>query len=348
MIESPEFSADPNLWKKALAGLLEFRKAEPWAWMPDTAGAFCIDESGQPWFATILGNARQIFGLCLYRGVAGLRTFYAFRGLIAEADPAERLRNQDAVSVWFGRRSELEPKWQKFYDQLGYTPRRGDRIGWPIIRSLSPGYIAGPPNGDELALLADAVPRLLRFALWCKENPGEIDQHRASEIPALPDANSAEPLGSLEWRVWLAPAEDRPPPVSFDRSAPAFRHALSLPQADEALEVHWFYSPNAVVGEGRGYYPRLLMVLRADGGYCFDAVLLDPKESEGEHAVRMILHAIASLGARPIKILVKRPRLSHALREFASSLGAEIETVPFLPFATEFQQGAEARLNDLG
>jgi len=69
-----------------LDGLLAFRRAEPWRWMGDAAASVYEDDAGQPWFACVLGAGRQVYGLCLYRGSAGLRLFRELHRLGAAYD----------------------------------------------------------------------------------------------------------------------------------------------------------------------------------------------------------------------------------------------------------------------
>lgn len=105
----------PGTGRAVLNQLSEFRKVEPWRWMPEMAVSAHVDTAGQPWFACVLGNAEQMFGLCLYRGAAGLRFHRMVRERGDGFDPAEYRYVQDAVMVWFGPKSELDREQSKLF-----------------------------------------------------------------------------------------------------------------------------------------------------------------------------------------------------------------------------------------
>ncbi len=323
--------------------MIEFRKIEPWRWMPDTAVTAYVDSAGQPWFACVLGNAGQVFGLCLYRGAAGLRFHRKIQELGEVFDPAEHQHEHDAVTVWYGPKSDLDGEQRKIYQDLDFVPKRGDRLGWPDVRTHRPGYFPWSPEASEMRVLLDSIPRILCFAEMYRRHPNCYDEHGAWELPTVPVAGSPLTLQSLEWRTWLNPPPlEIGPAVPVDLDASIFQRAAALPQANETIEVDWFYMPEPVVEGGRPFYARCLAAFRENGGYCFGMELIKPEDDAAVRAAAMILQAVERLGARPTQILATKEDLAIRLRPLATSLGAESKTVHRLTSVPQFRASLEA------
>lgn len=329
-----------ELWSALLTQLIDYRKAEPWRWMPDSAVAAYVDAAGQSWFATVLGNAGQVFGLALHRGSTGLRFLRKVQEMGADFHPAEHRHAHDAVTVWYGPKSDLDREQRQRYRDLGFAPKQRDRLGWPDVRSHRPGFFPWHPEESEIRALLEAIPRVLCFAEFYRRHPDSIDEHGPLEIPTFTFGASPD---KWEWRVWLNPTpEEIEPAVSIDPDMPILRHATSLPQAHETIELDWFYTPEPVVEGGRPFYPRCVAAVRTNGGYCFGMELIQPDEDAAVRAAGMILHAIKRLGARPAQILTTKEDLAARLRPLATSLGAESLAVRHLASFDEFRASLEA------
>ncbi len=335
----------PELWRAVLDRLIAFREAEPWKSMPDSAVTAYVDSAGQPWFACVLGNAREVFGICLYRGATGLRFHRIVQELGEFLDPTDHLHEQDAITVWYGPKSDLTPEVRKMYQDLGFAPKRGSRLAWPDIRSHRPGYFPWHPEESELRVLLNVIPGILRFAELYRHQPDCFEEHGEWDLPTVPTAGSPVRLEDLEWRTWLTPV---PPeiglPVPVDAGSPEFQRVSALPQAEEGIEVDWFHMPEAVVENGRPFYPRCVATFRAYGGYCFGMKLINPEDDAARVAAAMILEAIEVLGARPTEIRATKDELAIRLRPLATSLGAETKTVQHLDSVEEFRSGLEEHM----
>jgi hypothetical protein len=332
-----------ELWREALGPLLEFRRAEPWRWTPDSAVSVYIDMLGQPWFTCILGVNAEVFGLCLYRGAEGLKLYRTVQELGAAFDPAEHQFGHDAVTVWYGPKGDLDPRQRDIWRKVGYVPKRGDRLAWPDVRSHRPGYFPWQPDEHELRALMTAVPGVLRFAELYRHHPTLYDDHGELDIPTVPAKENALTLDTLEWRTWATPPPAKiEPPVPVDRNDPAFERAASLPVANETIEVDWFHMPDPVSEGDRPFYPRCIAALRSNGGYCFGMELLKPDDDCVPRAAALILKAIERLGARPIRIVATKAELAIRLQPLAASLGMEARQVRRLGAAEEFRADLKA------
>jgi hypothetical protein len=336
-----------EVWREALDRLIEFRGAEPWKWIPDSAMTAHVDATGQPWFGCVLGNAKQVFGLCLYRGEAGFKFHRKLLEAGSELDPGAARFEHDAITAWYGAKKELIPEQRALFERLGFAPPRGQKLSWPDVRSHRPGYFPWWPDEEELRVLSDFIPRMLTFAALYRSHPECYESHGQWELPTLPEAGAARSIEDLEWRTWLnSPAQPIPPPVAVDPEDPLFRRVAALGQAEgEALEVDWFYSTEGMTDGTRPYYPRCLGVIREYGGYCFGVELLRPDEDSAAKAVPLILVAIEKLGARPARIVTSREELALRLQPLAERLGAETcvdeHMASFEDFRTSFVENFE-------
>jgi hypothetical protein len=334
-----------ELWREALGPLIEFRRAEPWRWTPDSAVSVYVDSAGQPWFACVLGANEEVFGLCLYRGAGGLRLYRLIQELGPDFDGAEHQFGQDAVTVWYGPKGDLDPVQREIWQKVGYAPKRGERLAWPDVRSHQPGFFPWHPEENELRALMGAIPGVLRFAELYRHHPTLYDDHGDLELPTVPAEGNPLTLETLEWRTWATPPPaEMATPVSVDRNDPAFQRAASLPAANETMEVDWFHMPEPISDGGRPFYPRCIAAFRSNGGHCFGMELLKPGDDCAAQAASLILKGIERLGARPARIVATKAELATRLQALAASLGAECKQVRRLGAAEEFRSGLDAHL----
>jgi hypothetical protein len=335
-----------DLWREALGPLIEFRRAEPWRQTPDSAVSVYVDPVGQPWFACVLGANQEVFGLCLYRGTGGLRLFRLIQQLGPGFDPAEHQFDHDAVTVWYGPKSDLEPVQREIWRKVGYAPKRGDRLAWPDVRSHRPGFFPWNPDEFELRALMAAIPGVIRFAELYRHHPTLYDNHGDLELPTVPAEGNSLISDALEWRTWNTPPPDEMgPPLSVYRDDPTLQRAASLPAANETIEVDWFHMPDPVSEGGRPFYPRCIAAFRSNGGYCFGMELLKPSDDCAAKAASLILRGVEKLGARPVRIVATKVELTARLQPLAASLGAVCKQVRRLGAAEEFRAGLEAHLH---
>lgn len=335
-----------ELRRALLDQVLAFQQAAPWQWMPDSAISTYIDPSGQPWFACVLGANRLVYGLCLYRGANGLRLHRRVQEDGPNFDPAAHRHTQDALSIWFGPKADLDRVQLQIYQELGYAPKRGARLAWPDMRSHRPGFFPWPLEEHEVRVLLAAIPRVLRFAECYRQQPDCYDRHGARDIPELPAEHAPAIPEKLEWRTWpTPPPEPINPPVLVDITAAPLPAILALPRANETIEVDWFYMPEAVADGARPYYARCLVALRTDGGYCYGMELLKPDDDVAAHAVNLLLNAFGKLNARPTRILTSKAELASRLEPLAAAIGAKSQTARDLPATAELRQSLIAHMS---
>lgn len=319
----PEVPLD--LWRRTLDAALAFRALAPWQWMSDSDIAVLADASGQPWFASVLGAAGQVYGLVLYRGGGGLGTLKLAMNADGPADWEEVRFAQDGLTVWFGPKSELSKEERDRYAVLGYKPARGARLAWPSILDHRPGLVPWPPDADDVAWLAEALPAVMRFAELLRAHPGLADERPQSEFPLLPVTGPLPDPANLEWRLWDV-APKAPAPRTVRVNDPAIETQLrALPvSAGVSWDVDWFYLPEGVVDGGRPYYPKCFQVYETRSGLCLATELVNATDDIFGQAGSQLVRLMFQSGGIPQRVQVRRPELQAVLQPWMASLGGRV------------------------
>jgi len=334
--QPPEVSLE--LWRPALVAALEFRTLAPWAWMDDTAISVHVDEQGAPWFACVLGNAGEVFGLVLYRGEEGFRALHALHVAETETDLEDARYLQSAIDVTFCPKNMLDRHDLQRWRELGYTPARGARLAWPSFRSHRPGCVQWHLDEGELRVLTAALPRVARFAAALRAHPNEYADRAAFEYPILADAG--EPPGDCEWRHWLPPAP-LPSVAVRVRDDAAAASVRQLPLARQlVLELDVCHSAIPVAEGERPYFPRQVSIVRGDNGMIVGMELLNPTSDGSVALADCLLKVIHRLGVRPHTLWFAREPLAQRFLPLAEQLDiARVSLVDFLPKTEEFRAG---------
>jgi hypothetical protein len=249
---------------------------------------------------------------------------------------AEIGHEQDALTLWFGGRNELDENQRARWQGLGYAPRRGERHAWPDIRSHRPGWFPWHPDESEVRMLAVALPIIRRFCEFLRDHPDAFADRGPVELPVVPVTDAPLTSESLEWRHWSAPAPAPRPVRLVDEVLLARLEAL--PQAAKfEIEVDWFYTSEPVADAGRPYFPRAIVIIRGDGGYCQSMDLVTPADVIEQKLGDALVKAVLQLGARPERVAVRRAELASALAPLAGQLGCAVRQATRLRYVEELQ-----------
>jgi hypothetical protein len=320
----PEVPLD--LWRRALDAALAFRALAPWEWMSDSDIAVFVDAGGRPWFASVLGAAGQVYGLVLYRGGGGLGTLKQAMNADGPADWEEVRFAQDGLTVWFGPKSELSKEERDRYAALDYQPARGARLAWPSMLDHRPGLVPWPPEADDVAWLAEALPAVIRFAELLRANPGLADDRGQFEFPLIPTKDPLPTAANLEWRLWdVAPKEPAPRAVRVNDPGIETRLRALPVSAGVNWEVDWFYLPEGVVDGGRPYYPRCFQVYETRSGLCLATELVNATDDIFGQAVSQLVRLMFQSGGIPQRVQVRRPELQVVLQPWLAGLGGRVK-----------------------
>lgn len=343
MSAQPKHPAVPlETWRPAFDAILAFRALAPWEWMFDCDTCVLVDPAGVPWFATVLGMAREVRGLVLYRGGAGLRTLQASADPMT--DPAELGFRMDALTIWFGAKNELPSAQRELYRKLGHKPVRGMKWAWPAVLDHTPGYAAWGPTAEQVTWLATALPAVMRFAALVKAEPRVVANRSRGEYPAVPLGGAATLRAEdLEWRHWRADPEPvSGDPVQFEDAAlEAGLRALPA-AAGRTLDLAWFFMADTIAEGDRPYHGRIVVTLDPATAVCLGMEVISIHDDLAKKAAQILAEQFRRGGVVPATIRVQDPELERRLGPLLRSIGIQVQTTGALESVAAFREAMDA------
>ncbi|HUG12789.1 MAG TPA: hypothetical protein VMM36_17365 [Opitutaceae bacterium] len=336
-IKSDVPDVPPPVWRDLLDAAIAFRAQRPWEWLYDSEVFALIDAQGRPWFSSVLGAGKQVYGLVFYRGVAGLRFLMdAKRG--DGVPPRDAAIRQDAVMLDWGNKRAMQPEDLDVLRRLGYAPRPKERLGWPCFRDHAPGLFPWFLDSQGAADLTRGLRATIATSGLARADPGFFAPcDTAPDVLPTLDLETAI-AGNLrpdqvEWRRWLVPEQDEPPPIVPD---PQFTLLAQLPVAKKLnVEFDIVHTLNPVGDRSRPYFPRLALMADRRSGFIYAMDLAEP-ETPWEDLVRKTwAKALQSVQGRPERLHVRRPEWMKALRPLAEACGVKLHLHESLPAIDE-------------
>ncbi|MEP6732702.1 MAG: hypothetical protein ABJE10_18810 [bacterium] len=248
-ISQPAMWAGWNFPPETLSAVLDaaaaFHAAQPWLTFTDSDIISVESRSGSLWYACVLGNAGQTFGLALYESIEDLAEL-----LKGQTDVETFAHHKGAVvSISFDARNDLAPAMRKELTKTGRYPV-GSRA-YPSMWTLN--TIGGGLSAAYTRDLVNALESVPRFAEWAdalKRGPvveREViwKDERTGNVLSLMDVSIGPPL------LWAAPD----------------RLTTSLPEGDEAdpRAMYDLDSADPVMTEDEARVARFLEAERAVG-----------------------------------------------------------------------------------
>ena len=325
------------VWKELLHAAIAFRAQRPWEWLYDSDVFALIDAQGRPWFSSVLGAGKQVYGLVFYRGVAGLR-FLMDAKCGDGVPPREAAMRQDAVMLDWGNKQAMQPEDLDVLRRLGYAPRPKERLGWPCFRDHTPCLFPWFLDSQGAADLTRGLRATVATSELARTRPGFFAPCDTTPdlLPTLEletaIAGNLRP-DQVEWRRWIVPEPEEPPAIE---PGPQFSLLAQLPVAKKLnIEFDIVHSFSPVGDRGRPYFPRLALMADRRSGFIYAMELAAP-ETPWEDLVRKAwAKTLQSIRGRPECIHVRRPEWMQALRPLAEACGVKLRQHESLPAIDE-------------
>ena len=292
----------------------------------------------------MLGAARQVFGLVLYRGEAGLR--FLFESVPAmDVIGRDAIFLQDALMLDWGAKKALAPEELVILAALGHAPKPRERCAWPCFRSHSPGLFPWFIDEAEARELTNG----LRATLACLELAAQKPDFFApcnQQDDLLPTVVMREALAGplrlsqVEWRRWQLPPLEKPAPPQ--PAAGWLSDLMLLPQPKNTMmEFDLFNFSRPVADDARPYFPKGGLVVDGRTGFVYVIEMAARDSSWGDLVLSILAKAMRRAGARPASISIHRSDWFLALQPLAASLGVRLLLKEELPFIEEARASLE-------
>ena len=326
----------PETCAALLAAAADFAALEPWAFASDAECVGLTDPvSGGTRIGHVLGNAGEVFAAVFYRR-DGVRWILAMLSDAPDPGDLNTADGMDCLKLELVPRRELEKADLAPLKDAGFKPA-GKGCVWPQFRSSDPGWHPWFINQAEAEQLLADLPRLTAFLKLFERAPDLFEGRAATEIPFLPRSLPERPLApeDLDWQPLLPP-----PPAgfpAFQASAEHLAALAALPQEPAlACEFDCTLLPGgSFLEQGRPCYGRFGLLVEQAQGLLLGVQLVGGHLPPGEAAGRCLVQTLLAAGRRPMKLLLRGPRLQPVLQPLCDALDIELHPLSSLPLLDE-------------
>ncbi len=159
-----DFSLENSLdfWPETLQLAKEFHRLKPWEFMGDGDIIGVLDPiTGTMMYCTILGSAKEMFGLAVYVDYDG---FFLLSNILKGEAPSrfDILQYQNSMLLSFEDRNDLEKEEYHLIREYD-IPFRGKK-SWPSFRRFRPGYSPWFMDNQDAQLMIFALSETLYVA----------------------------------------------------------------------------------------------------------------------------------------------------------------------------------------
>jgi len=314
--------ATPEEWRTLYLACEQFKDLAPWDWMNDSQVIGVRDpESREIGWCVVLGNAREVFGLWVYRGAQGYAGYSLMcLGIEPEFDDIAKL---DYLSLSFENRKELDRTDLELIRQSGLKPR--GQHAWPLLRSKTPWRVPWRLNAPEVRYMVQVLGQVSEKAIRIKEHP-ETPLVKGKKLlvrePELVD-------GELRWRdEWVEPALPEPERVAVIlnvREVEGIRERARV--TDETWEVDVFPLQAIIRDKGVPYYPMTLLVVNRGLPPIVHFMMVEPEPGGWQPLAESFVDGVGRAGRILRQIRVARPEVAAMLSPICSALGVKMKQV---------------------
>jgi hypothetical protein len=347
-----------SVWKNLYDAASAFGEIEPWEWMSDI-DVFGVQtpEGGEIGYCCVLGELGEVLGLVVYLGTEGLEQHRRIQSGKLHAGSPEFIYSQHCLTAWFGDRSELDKTDLKVVKQLGLKFHRSN--AWPQFRSFQPGYYPWHLTESEARYLTLCLGQARHIALCLEKDPdwlsapnknhylvrvpvdepsqsGKAHENSAAVQPSMGQQLLFKPFDEAhgwQWKTeWLKPA-----PLTLARVRPCSIDEVRLQRIKNSnqsrqgiWEVDAFYTPSAVDGDDRPFFPYTYLCADHESGFLFDSVLAEPSMWQPEFC-EAFLKGIETNKLLPNTLWVRKEELRDLFEPLTTRLGIEVRLAKKLP-----------------
>jgi hypothetical protein len=322
-------------WKKLYEAAVRFKEIECWKWMFDT-DIFAVEDidTHEMGYCCVMGNARQAFGLSIYLGDRGLKSYM---DTLYQSMPYEDLAfAQNCIILNFEDRDALDKDDLNIIKQVGLKFR--GRNQWPRFRNYKPNYYPSHFERSEVKYMTYVLEQVISVVLRCREDKKLVE----SEDQVL--VRVSRKVG--EEVVW----EDKYTTITLEDNNADFEEVneLALKRIKDSRvrksgvwEVDFFNVPALVKEEGRPYYPLIFMVAEVETGVMLNMKMTSDFEGYIREFQDEFIDLLAKSKKIPEVIVVQRKRAFQLIEPIAIKLGVEVQPVEELLHVREFRMGLE-------
>lgn len=324
-------------WKGLYEAAVKFKETECWNWLSDIDifGVENID-THEIGYCCIMGNAGQVFGISIYLGDDGLKSYM---DTLYSNLPLEDLGYiQNCITIYFEDRESLNREDLKIIKDLGLKFR--GRKQWPKFRNYKPNYFPANISKSEIKYMTYAIEQIIDVALRSRENKTLVNTEDENLI-----LTRVSKVVNKEV-VW----EDKYKRLNLEENINEYEKVNEIaikrikdnkPRKLGVWEVDFFNAPAMVKEKGRPYYPLLFMVAEAESGLMLDMKMTSDFEGYLAEFRDEFIDVLSRNKQIPEVIVVQRKTAFQMLEPISEKLGVDLQVVEELYSIQEFRKGLE-------
>ncbi|MGB9880577.1 MAG: DUF7309 domain-containing protein, partial [Anaerolineae bacterium] len=315
-------NATPEEWRTLYRACEQFRNLAPWDWMDDSQVIGVRDpDSREIGWCVVMGNARQVFGLWVYRGARG---YAAYSLMSFEIEPEfNYIAKLDYLSLSFENRKELDRTDLELIRQSGLKPR--GQHAWPLLRSKTPWHVPWRLNADEVRYMVLVLGQVSEKAIQLKKDPRTPLIKGGKLLVREPELLD----GEMRWRdEWVEPGLPEPERVAVTlnvREIDSIRKRARV--TDETWEVDVFPLQAIIRDKGVPYYPMTLLVVNRGLPPIVHFMMVEPEPGSWQPLAESFVDGVGRAGRIPRQIRVARPEVAAMLSPICFALGVKMKQV---------------------
>lgn len=300
---------------------------KPWNTFTDTDFIVLNRIGEEPVFISILGAARQTYGIALYEGYYGLAKLNTLLDE-AENELASRylMLDQMNLTCYWGNSDEPSPQQKQIIKNLGYQYRGKNK--WLYFKSLKPGYLPYDCDQAEVKRLIDYYKLLIEAITYYRETEMDIlfDGYNGYWYSLDPVTNQ-----------WYGYQEDLP---EVGESVPYFDITESKQwdaiknndQSEMILEIDAIYLGviDAKDGLDRPTLGHMILIVDADSGLIISATLLEDEQDKYSGLLNLLLDYLVE-NPIPMGIAVRYSFFVDLLQPLTQALDIKLFKGDYLP-----------------
>lgn len=313
-------------WKSLYEAAFAFAGLEPWKNVLDSQ-LFGIRDAaaGRTGYCCVMGNLGDFFGLGIYKGESGLKSYHEIQltadDLDEDSGPQDYMFEQDCWMISFEPFDALAEEDKDLLKHLGIQVPDMNFV--PVFRDYSAGLYPWVLEKADAAFVETAIREATEVCTRAKTD---------RELLGTENGPDAEMLIRVsENGTWTDQHEK--PNLSFQFRATKLEipkmlvanAASKYPVKPGVVLFEHFYVPSPAEPEegGRPFYPKALLLLDMHSQMIvnMDLTPLDEMEQAIPHA---FLKTVENLGFIPAQVVVSNADNYKMLREFARLMDMEI------------------------
>lgn len=336
-----------SLWHTFYDTAAQFRDLAPWRWMYDSQ-FFGIrhPETGETDWCCIMGNAGQHYALAVYRGAAGLHSYFR----LAAASDFENEYNPEYFNVMFGQNCRMvsfedaattPPETKAHLKSLGLSFRGAAQ--WIVAQTYDPGMDPWLLEEKDLPWLIECLKQAMDVARRYRDDSGLLDPDGDEILVRVPAGSPEAPV----WEDRFIDEADLPDEPAATPAAPTqdFLDKIKLlPVINGAVAISNFMTPQAVQERKnkRPWHPSVLLCIEPGGGYILSQDMAAYPELPGR-LEKFLLGVFKTMKGKPRQIGVHHEPMARWLEKIGEAADIDIIQLtgdePFLTGVVESLSG---------